>query len=71
MQWIVPEEQIRTHIFWETTALVVVVPFMAYLMTNRSLPPPVRVLAGLTGLVTLLVDGSLLSKNRKLLKNDH
>ena len=64
----VPEKQVRSQLFWETTAVVVTVPFMTYLATNRALPAPARVLAGLVGVATLVVDGALIHKNRKRLE---
>lgn len=60
--------QMLSHVFWETAALVVQVPFMAYLAASPAVHPVARVAAGGIGIVTLIVDGRLLRKNRKKLK---
>ena len=52
--------QVRLHVVGEALALVAVVPAMAYLATRKELPTWPRVVAGATGLFSLVVDGYLL-----------
>lgn len=65
----VPRRQMKGHVFWETAALVVQVPFLAYLAANPALHPVARVMAGGAGIATFIVDGRLMHKNRKRLKS--
>jgi hypothetical protein len=62
----IPETQKRSHVFWETAALIVQVPFMVYLAAQPGLAPWARILAGGIAGATLVVDGSLLNRYRRL-----
>jgi hypothetical protein len=56
------EGQRRLHIAGEAAALVVVVPFMAWVATRKDLPPTARALGAAIGVTTLILDGVLISR---------
>jgi hypothetical protein len=58
----ITEGQRRLHVAGETAALVVVVPFMAWIATRKDLPPAARALGAAIGATTLILDGVLLSR---------
>ncbi len=62
----ISKEQADKHIFWETAALFVQVPFMAFLAFQPTLAPVLRVGAAAIAVTTVAVDGSLLGRYRKM-----
>jgi hypothetical protein len=57
---VISSEQRTKHVVFEAAALLVAAPFSFWLAGQRYLPMWARVLAGVTGVVTVYVDGSLL-----------
>ncbi len=58
----ISDEQRATHIIFEAAAILIVTPFLAWLATRRELPPAARALSGGIAVVTVIVDGALLSR---------
>lgn len=61
----ISQAQRDRHVFWETAALVVVVPFSLFLAFNPALAPWARLLAGGIAGATVVVDGGLLRQYRR------
>lgn len=59
---IISRRQRRIHVVGEVLAITLVVPFMGYLTTRRTLPTWVRLGTAAVGLGSLLLDGYVLWK---------
>ena len=62
----IDDRQVALHKTTESLALLVVAPFLVYVASRKALPGWARVTAGVLAAGSLVVDGGLLAKWKRL-----